>query len=91
MKTLGVWLSVDLEITRTLNYQEKLEKVWNILSCYKYRTQALIGKITVLKNLVASHLVYVDLYVLAPLRTNEYIIKEVNKLFYLFFMKWKRR
>ena len=40
----------------------------------------MIGKIAVLKSLVASQLVYV----LSPLRTNAKAIKEVNKLFYSF-------
>ena len=85
VKALGVWLSIDPEITDTLNYQEKLEKVWNILSCWKYRRLTLIGKIKVIKSLVASQLVYV----LAPLHTNENFIKEVNKLFYLFLWNGK--
>ena len=31
-KALGVWLSVDPEATATLNYNEKLDKIRNILS-----------------------------------------------------------
>ena len=37
VKALGVWLSVDPEATATLNQEEKLEKVRNILGCWKYR------------------------------------------------------
>ena len=59
VKALGVWLSVEPEVTRTLNYDEKLEKVRNILSCWIYRRLTLIGKIAVLKSLVVSQLVYV--------------------------------
>ena len=66
------------EATATLNYNEKLDKVRNVLSCWKYRRLTLIGKITVLKSLVASQLVYV----LSPLHTNVKAIKEVNKLFF---------
>ena len=36
-KSLGVWLSVDPEATATLHQEEKLEKVRNILACWKYR------------------------------------------------------
>ena len=78
VKALGVWFSIDPEATATLNYNEKLDKVRNILSCWKYRRLTLTGKITVLKSLVASQLVYA----LSPLQTNEKVIKEVNKLFY---------
>ena len=80
VKALGVWFSVDPEATATLNYNEKLDKVRNVLSCWKYCRLTLIGKITVLKSLVASQLVYL----LSPLQTNEKVIKEVNKLFYSF-------
>ena len=80
VKALGVWFSIDPEATATLNYNEKLDKVRNVLSCWKYRRLTRIGKITVLKSLVASQLVYV----LSPLLTNAKVIKEVNKLFYSF-------
>ena len=85
VKALGVWFSSDPEATVTLNYNEKLDKVRNVLSCWKYRRLTLIGKITVLKSLVASQLVYV----LSPLHTNEKAIKEVNKLFYSFLWNGK--
>ena len=80
VKALGVWFSIDPEATATLNYNEKLDKVRNVLSCWKYRRLTLTGKIIVLKSLVASQLVYV----LSPLHTNAKVIKEVNKLFFSF-------
>ena len=85
VKALGVWFSNDPEATATLNYNEKLDKVRNVLSCWKYRRLTLVGKITVLKSLVASQLVYV----LSPLHTNVKIIKEVNKLFFSFLWNGK--
>ena len=89
VKALCVWLSIDPEITDTLNYQEKLEKVGNVLSCWKYRRLTLIGKITVIKSLVASQLVYV----LAPLRTNENVrkMRRGEKALLFVSMEWKRR
>ena len=63
VKALGVWFSIDPEATATLNYNEKLDKVRNVPSCWKYRRLALIRKITVLMSLVASQ----HLYVLSPL------------------------
>ena len=33
-----VWISVDSEETATLNYNEKLENVGTVLSCWKYRS-----------------------------------------------------
>ena len=85
VKALGVWFSIDPEARATLNYNEKLDKVRNVLSCWKYRRLTLIGKITFQKSLVASQLVYV----LSPLHTNAEVIKEVNKLFYSFL--WNRK
>ena len=85
VKALGVWLSVDSEEAATLNYNEKLGKVKTVLSCWKYRRLTLMGKIAVLKSLVASQLVYV----LSPLPSNEKVIKEVNKLFFSFLWSGK--
>ena len=85
VKSLGVWFTTDPENTVLLNYKEKLEKIRNILSNWKYRRLTLSGKITVLKSLATSQIVYV----LAPLCTNKKIISKVNKLFYLFLWNGK--
>ena len=58
VKTLGLWLSVKPEISARLNCNEKIEKIRKILSCWKYRRLTLLGRITVLKSLAASQLVY---------------------------------
>ena len=78
VKVLGVWLSTDHQLTLSLNYNEKLAKIQTVLGCWKFRRLSLIGKITVLKSLVASQLVYI----LTPLQTNHQAIKEINKLFF---------
>ena len=78
VKALGVWFSIDPEATATLNYNEKLDKVQNVLSCWQYRRLTLIGKITVLKSLVASQLEYGMCF-----------IKKVSKLFYSFLWNGK--
>ena len=74
-----------LKVQRLKIEDEKLEKVQNILSCWKYRRLTLIGKIAVLKSLVVSQLVYV----LSPLNLNAKATKEVNKLFYSFLWNGK--
>ena len=61
VKALGVWLSTDAEITVSQNYKEKLEKMRAILGCWKFRRLSLLGKVMVLKSLVASQLVYISL------------------------------
>ena len=85
---LKLWASgsqlIQRPPTATLNNNEKLDKVRNVLNCWKYRRLTPIGKITkifffgkitVLKSLVASQLPYV----LSPLHTNEKAIKDVNQ------------
>ena len=63
-----------------VNFSEKLEKVQNVLSCWKYRRLSLLGKITVLKDLIASQLVYI----LSPFPTNHRTLEESNSIFYDF-------
>ena len=64
----------------SLNYNEKIEKIRSILECWKFRRLTLLGKIAVLKSLVASQLVYI----FSPLQTNHEAIKEINIIFYKF-------
>jgi len=66
VKALGVWLSTNPETTIEATYSEKLTKVRNSLSCWELRRLSLLGKITGLKSLIASQLVYI----LSPLLTN---------------------
>lgn len=56
VKTLGVWLSIDPDLTVSLNYKDKLDKIKAILECWKLRRLSLLGKIMVLKSLVVSQL-----------------------------------
>jgi len=84
-KTLGDWLSIEPELTMILNFKENIEKVQNILKNWQYRRLSLLGKITILKSLVASQLVNV----LSPLPTNHQAIKELNEAFYHFL--WDRK
>ena len=49
-----------------LNFEEKNKKAQNVLKNWQYRRLSLLGKITILKNLVASQLVNI----FSPLQTN---------------------
>jgi len=80
VRALGVWLSTDPDVTISLNYKDKMEKIKTILGCWKLRRLGLLGKITVLKSLIASQLVYI----FSPLQTNHAAIKEINVMFYNF-------
>ena len=80
VKALGVWLSTDPETTIKLNFVEKIEKMRNCLGCWSVRRLSLIGKITVLKTLVAFQVIHL----LSHLQTNTQIIKQLNDLFFDF-------
>ena len=57
VKALGVWFSTDQDMAISSNYTEKLMKIKSILGCWKFWRLSLVGKIVVLKSLVASQLV----------------------------------
>ena len=80
VRTLGVWLSTDPDVTISLNYKDETEKIKLILGCWKLRRLGLLGKITVLKSLIASQLVYI----FSPLETNHTAMKDINVMFYNF-------
>ena len=67
VRALGVWLSTDPDVTISLNYKDKIEKIKSILGCWELRRLGLLGKITVLKSLIASQLVYI----FSPLQSNK--------------------
>ena len=85
VKTLGLWLSVEPEIAALLNYDEKVEKIRKILSCWKYRRLTLLGRIPVLKSLASSQIVYL----LSSLPSNYNALNQINKLFYQFLWNGK--
>ena len=85
VRALGVWLSTDPDVTISLNYKDKIEKTKLILGCWKLRRLSLLGKITVLKSLIASQLVYI----FSPLETNHAAIRDINVMFYNFLWNGK--
>ena len=68
------------EITVEANYSERLTKVRNSLSCWELRRLSLLGKITVLKSLIVSQLVYI----LSLLPTNHNAIGEIHNILFNF-------
>ena len=44
LKALGVWISSDPMVSMEANYNEKLVKIRNCLSCWEYRRLSLLGK-----------------------------------------------
>ena len=85
VKLLGLWVSTHPELSASLNYNEKLEKVKELLRCWKYRRLTLLRKISVIKSLIVSQLVYL----LSPLRSNYKVLNEINDLLYTFLWNGK--
>ena len=80
VKSLGVWFSISKEEAVSLNYQEKKEKISKILNCWQLRRLTLLGKITVIKSLAASQLVYI----MSSLPSSQSYLKEIHQLLYHF-------
>ena len=80
VKSLGVWFSINREEAVLLNYQEKKEKISKILSCWQLRRLTLLGKVTVIKSLAASQLVYI----MSSLPSSQSYLKEIHQLLYNF-------
>jgi len=78
VKALEVSLSTDPEIKTKLHFSKKLEKMRNCLGCWTIRRLSLIGKIIVLKSLVASQVIHL----LSSLQISSQIIKQINDHFY---------
>ena len=85
VKVLGVWFSTDPKVTMETNYSDRLTKVNECLGSWEYRRLSLLGKITVLKSLIVSKLVYI----LSPLPTNYRVLKELSKSFFHFLWSGK--
>ena len=80
MKALGTYFSTKAEEAWKQNFQEKIEKIRKLTENWSFRRLSLLWKVTVIKTLLASQLVYI----LTPLPTCHMAIKEINDLLYKF-------
>ena len=85
VNALGVWFSTIKEESAMLNFQERKEKISKIIENWQLRRLTLLGKITVIKSLLASQLVYI----LSTLPTPSGYLKEINSLLYKFLWNGK--
>ena len=69
------------------NHEEKINKIKELCDCWSLRRLTLLGKITTVKSLLASQLVYT----LTPLRTHTKTLTEVNDILYNFIWDGKGR
>ena len=80
MKALGTYFSAKAEEAWKQNFQEKIEKIRKLTENWSFRRLSLLGKVTVIKTLLASQL----LYIMTPFSTCHIAIKEINDLLYKF-------
>ena len=67
--------------TLEANYADKLGKISNCLASWELRKLTIKGKITALKSLIVSQLVYI----LSPLPTNQKVLEELKTRFLNFY------
>ena len=65
-KTLGVWFTCDAEKSATLNFNERLKGIQQILNIWKSRSLSWKGKITMLKTLVVPQVIHLFSNIYTP-------------------------
>ena len=86
VKCLGIYVGENKEELDHLNWNNKIEKIANILDLWKMRNLTYYGKVIIIKILAASQIVYTAIAV----RTPDYVVKQLNKLFYQFIWNSKK-
>ena len=80
VKALVVWFSTIEGVSGSLNFEDKMESLNKTVENWQFRPLTLLGKITVIKNLLASQLVYI----LAPPPTQQKAMEEINRSLFNF-------
>ena len=62
------------------NYDERIGKIKNVIEIWQFRRLTLLGKMTLIKSLLVSQLIYI----LTPLPTYTNALQTVNKLLFEF-------
>ena len=62
------------------DYDERITKIKSVIELWQFRRLTLLGKITLIKSLLVSQLVYI----LTPLPTSTEVLQKVNKLLFDF-------
>ena len=81
IKVLGVWISNDTAIEDIEeNYKERINKARRIIATWKKRQLSLVGKVLIIKSLVASQFLYIMRVCILPNK----VITEINSLIFKF-------
>ena len=76
IKSLGIYFCKNSVEANKLNWDDKIEKLKRILDNWRKRNLTFFGKVTVLKSLALSQIMYTA----AVLYTPEWVIKQIRKL-----------
>ena len=77
---LGIWFSTSNDAYLNTNFTEKINKLQSILNSWSAKRLTLLGKITILKSLAISQMVYL----LSSLPTSRETLQDVNSILYDF-------
>ena len=80
IKCLGVYVGKNVKEVEKMNWEGKIGKVTRILNSWKMRNLTYYGKVTILKVLVTSQIIYLATAVPVPCD----VVKKINKLMYSF-------
>ena len=84
-KYLGVWFAHDIHIMEYKNYRHRIDKIKNLLRIWRQRDLSLRGKVTILRSLALSQL----LYPMSLLECPFWAMEETNRLFFQFLWSGK--
>ena len=80
VKCLGIYIGEDKKEIDILNWENKIQKIKNILNMWRMRNLTYYGKVIIVKILAASQIVYTASAAHTPVS----VIKILNKLLYQF-------
>lgn len=80
-KVLGIKFTVEINQITRLNYEDKIDSIKNTLKKWSKRNLTPFGKITIIKTLVVSKLVYLFLNLPDP---GEYFLQHLDSLLFSF-------
>ena len=75
IKCLGIYFGKNKMLVEDLNWKPKLSKLEKVLNCWKSRNLTYYGKITIIKTLGLSQILFNASVISVP----DYIVRVVNK------------
>jgi hypothetical protein len=67
LKILGIYFSYDDNVMMSLNYDDKIKTLSNVLNMWKQRDLTVLGKITIIKTFGLASLLYTSAMIGMPL------------------------